>query len=819
MLRTNVLRRPRLRSDRGNMLALVAVVLLGAVMLLIGFGLNYVRFLGTHQEQTTAIEAAALAAASDISRLVINTNEFGYVSLSDAAQNNSGTNAADGFPLPVHGINTLIATARLEYIIGNYLNSKYSAGNASSSGVGVCMMTLASVDLNNAKTVAGELNNAVTDALSQNPSGKYKDSSGGTHNYTDVQGKSVAPSPYKSIADHAAGAYQENCIRMTGSSNYVNGTMSLTAGGLTSGIATNIAVPSPQSSTYNSDVLSTEQYSGYYLSDMDIQGNEISWTNYDPRSAAKTLHWIFGAVSASPRLVDPSKFASSANSPSTYNLDYQIYAVVKADADQTIRTSQDPNGGTVHASACAAATSVYDPLPAPGSFSISFPDGQPPEISTPASLFTNSQMTKSSGGDHIAFPSDDYPTNPAATFSDSDSGANPPRWTGINSTATKCDMAAYAFSDWIRRAGTKAKIDAVANMLAQTLPLPPGSGPGWGNAPAITTINPYGAVKAWYSKLNVAGIGSFALAAPPLAGEPTNLGGWDPLSIGIPIVNVPALAGIPAIPAGIMHIYKWNTDGSINYQNAYCVPYPYEVSSQDQMYGESISNVAFADGTSKEQRGHGPGIGDVQGIAPAITSVDGFSSNTPDIAFNNVVLSALGLSTSGNGLGYFDLLPVYDVFVRDECRQGGQNWGGKHGGEPLSSGYIGNEPSGSTNFSLLPFAHGTLLASDRISRGSGAWGRGNGNGQGGNGGGQVPIFGNESDFNDAQNIPPAPLVQFPSNGGSVRPTYTTNGSAIDIRFRRSIHLSQTVLSTLTTAAGTTSTLESGSNFGYLGLVQ
>ena len=74
---------PRHRSPNGNMLVLIAAITVGLIVALIFFCLNYARLLGSNSEQKKAIEAAALAAASDLSAIVIPTVEFGYVSLSD----------------------------------------------------------------------------------------------------------------------------------------------------------------------------------------------------------------------------------------------------------------------------------------------------------------------------------------------------------------------------------------------------------------------------------------------------------------------------------------------------------------------------------------------------------------------------------------------------------------------------------------------------------------------------------------------------------------------------------------------------------------
>jgi len=80
----------------------------------------------SHREQRyqQAIESAALRAATELSEIVINDPYFGFISLSDQKPIGQATFAADGEPLPVHGINTIIATTRLDYLIAKATNDQ-----------------------------------------------------------------------------------------------------------------------------------------------------------------------------------------------------------------------------------------------------------------------------------------------------------------------------------------------------------------------------------------------------------------------------------------------------------------------------------------------------------------------------------------------------------------------------------------------------------------------------------------------------------------------------------------------------------------------
>ena len=109
------------RNERGT-LALVCGVTITLVTLAI-FALQFTRILGTEQEQRTAIEAASLAAAKDLSRIVVDDPNVGFVALSDYPATGNGTAAGDNFDLPVQSINSILATSRLDCIIADWWNN------------------------------------------------------------------------------------------------------------------------------------------------------------------------------------------------------------------------------------------------------------------------------------------------------------------------------------------------------------------------------------------------------------------------------------------------------------------------------------------------------------------------------------------------------------------------------------------------------------------------------------------------------------------------------------------------------------------------
>ena len=113
----------QLRQCRGNMLVLVAVVTCLLLVPLFLLQSQIGLFMVDNKRVETVVEGACLMAANDLSRIIINDPHFGYVSLSNYPATGAGTLAPDGEPLPVTGINTLVATIRQNAIIAQELNN------------------------------------------------------------------------------------------------------------------------------------------------------------------------------------------------------------------------------------------------------------------------------------------------------------------------------------------------------------------------------------------------------------------------------------------------------------------------------------------------------------------------------------------------------------------------------------------------------------------------------------------------------------------------------------------------------------------------
>jgi len=672
-------RRTERKPHGGGMLVLITALTLGIVLGLIFFGLNYVRLTGSGAEQKKAIEAAALAAANDLSRVVINTPQFGYVSISDDAPIGKTTTAGDNFFLQVRSVNTLIGTARLEKMLASVIPA--DPGDA--------LNYLADQDLANAQIAARALETELVASLA--PRGSARDING---------------DPIRPYAD-ALAAYQANAQRISGKSTYVPNSLTLSIGQSTQELATNI--PVPVTARVAPVVPGGSQINNFYKSNVNVPfgGND----------------YVFMAVGSSSALLDPKNFVASLP-----NLPYQYPSIVQASAKQVVTqtNNQNPGGSTIYSAACAEPASIYDPLPAPGAMSFSFPDGMIPEISSPYTMLTDVQLNApANSGDCFTSSGGDYPSDqPAASLSHltwfaPPGGPEPP--IGVAYRA--------ALFDWFRRAGTKAKIDSVLSQL--TAPFP--------STNTMVAWNAY---------------------VPPPVPEPPKPPPWrgwpepppppppPPVPVPYPSKGVP-LVFIPVpIPQGLMHIYKFNPDGTVSHTIQVIKPFPYSVASQNQLY---------------------------------VVSYNAFVSKDPYFAITTPGIPAM-TAVRQNTQASLTLTNTWDAFIRDECRVPGTIKGGKHAGEPVQNPIVAAIPQSKDN---------QIAWTDRGGSGSGADPGGpNGNGPGL---GNVPIITEQDGWSYGMfsYLGQASLYQIPPVGpatGEVRPTYATNGTAFDIRFRRQVEL-------------------------------
>lgn len=356
----------KIRNRQGNTTALVAAIL-GIALVLIAFVLlNFNQLIGTHKQAQTAIDAAALQVAKDIGEIVIGPSDgaqMGYVSLSDHLPANNNFNNP-----PIVGINTLMATARLDALIADKLQN-------------TTISVLAVHDLERVKQDSRLLRSKLLQAIN---GGQVKDRSG---NAIDIIG-------------NAEKVYDANAIRLGKGKR--DGHISITIGRLKDGEgATNIPVPQP---------LSMAQMP---VNAMLTGGNGSVYKPYvpiDTNVGSVKLTYIFTAVGSEPSLVANDSFRTFSTSgvddflaPSVVQV--AAHEIVNAMAstgsarDQSNNAAQDGKKSKMRSVATAVAGSERQTYPS-GSLQLAFPGGKPPansiDCSSVKSIMNSSQITVAS---------------------------------------------------------------------------------------------------------------------------------------------------------------------------------------------------------------------------------------------------------------------------------------------------------------------------------------------------------------------------------------------------------------------------------------
>lgn len=156
-----------MRNSKGSAgsLLIIAGGLLALMVALMMLTFHVQMFFLNRQRVQSACDAAALAAASELSRIVIEDSNWGFISLADQAACGKATIAADGEPLPVTGINTIIATDRLENLLGENVASP-------------ALSNLIDEDSSKTKSTVSKLQTALDDSLKPLQKRQFKDLNG-----------------------------------------------------------------------------------------------------------------------------------------------------------------------------------------------------------------------------------------------------------------------------------------------------------------------------------------------------------------------------------------------------------------------------------------------------------------------------------------------------------------------------------------------------------------------------------------------------------------------------------------------------------------
>jgi hypothetical protein len=215
-------------------------------------------------------------------------------------------------------------------------------------------------------------------------------------------------------------------------------------------------------------------------------------------------------------------------------------------------------------------------------------------------------------------------------------------------------------------------------------------------------------------------------------------------------------ASLGNIPAGIVHIYRFDTDGIVSYQSLPVKPQPWYVVGHDQTFIECF---------------------------------DAYTNAAIPFTLSGIALPSATFSWPYSAIGEITFEPSYDVFVRIYGRRPGTMNGGKHAGEPMDNAIVAMKRGGRPVVSLSQgkASFDTTWIADRGP--SKKWWKKGATGFNG----APPGITGRDDFPTTNtggvDTNPAVYEKYDDVGGGIRPSYQTNGSAADIRFRRLLTIS------------------------------
>jgi hypothetical protein len=392
----------RIRSEKANTIALISLTVgfvIGPLLVLITqMSLHEVDRARVH----SILEAASLVAANDMSRIIINDKNFGYVALSNYPPIGKATLADDGEPLPVLGINTLVGTIRQNTIIARELNN-------------TTMEQFVQKDKELSVLTIKALNKALANACQGK--GDEKENA-----YMDIQGAAVEPQ-----AD--VSKFIESQLPDTMELVSVN----LTNGWLSQGGDTTIALPKPERLA---QVRSENAIGGHYR--------------------AFTAVPAFGEVFTFAGL---GKSSTTANSAFFQKADDKhICSIVKIECTVKIKNPNKflpfgfDSGSEIASTACAQPYAMPDNGPA-GALTLRFTSGPVPGLQSWSDFLSGSFMdTKVINYD---VTDGDYPVNQSAQMKPHESFLPP---------GTNQQFAQHLYY-WLRNGHTRPDIDAVLSMI------------------------------------------------------------------------------------------------------------------------------------------------------------------------------------------------------------------------------------------------------------------------------------------------------------------------------------------------------------------
>jgi len=420
--RTRKSRNELSRSQRGA--GVLLLMLLLATTLLVFFSTSaavLISYFTAHRHTASAIEGASLAAARELSSMVVADPDCGYVALGDLAPSSSSTYnlmAEDGKPVPVIGINTLVATARVSMLVAKHLNNEE-------------YMRLAKLDSGRARAAGRRLVDGIKLCLREDPSAPL-----------GKDGKAVRPLTVarKVLIQSLTDSGTLPAVKIKD--------FSLDLGYLSNGGTTNTPLPISEKLA---EVAKVDTQNGCYTA---FKNFPVSGESY-----------IFAAVGKQPCLVSKDQFVLDKDSkeimPSSI-VRAKVSLEMVSDKDAYEETNN--TFGKIFCVACAAPFALNDKA-ASGVMIVGLPDGCPSGyisladyINDPRSSRTNLEMLRAHGGD--------YPLDARAMLKSSSPDGR---------VSTLSNVFIQGLYDWVRTAHGRVKLDSLLAIVGDRIQ--PSEGP------------------------------------------------------------------------------------------------------------------------------------------------------------------------------------------------------------------------------------------------------------------------------------------------------------------------------------------------------
>ncbi|CAM6000039.1 unnamed protein product [Sphagnum balticum] len=392
-----------IRKSKGSIFVLVSlttcILLVPALIIFTQCGLYW-----TYKERAlNVVEAASLIAANDLSRIIINDDHFGYVSLSNYPPTGKGTCARDGEPMPVIGINTLIGTVRQNTILASEIQNDNLASIVDNDYLWL-------------NATIANLNATLKSATSANDK----------QIYYDVQGNKVEI--YKDVSRFLVKNLPAN-LRLE--------SVKITTGWLSTYPTTTIPIPQPErlSQTKKEDTLL-----GKYRAFRNIPASRKDFS--------------FAAIGSATTLLTPHEFQEADNR--------HINSIIKVECTIAPNDLLAPVAALgmkpdsiFNCIACSQPLSLPDAGPK-GLMTLRFTVGPLPGLNCWNDLLTSSNFQDRNITRYDAIYGD-YPTDREARLIQSCSESQ---------TSTAQQFTEHLYS-WLRNGQVRPKLDAVISMLTQ----------------------------------------------------------------------------------------------------------------------------------------------------------------------------------------------------------------------------------------------------------------------------------------------------------------------------------------------------------------